>query len=65
MREVKAKDWIGREVTIRIAVGRRLDLDHASAEIGQERGRIRTRDKSRAFDDGDMVENFNRHEILR
>lgn len=43
----------GREVTIGIACGRRLDLDHPCAKVGQERRRIGPGDKRRALDDGE------------
>ena len=64
MGEIETKQRIGRKVAIRIALRRRLDLDHPRAEIGQQRRRVRAGDESRAFDDRDIVENFDGHEFV-
>src|SRR5688572_4458142 len=64
MREVETERRIGREVTIWIAIGSRLDLDHPGAKIGQQRRRIGTGDEGCALDDRDVVEDFDRHEYL-
>src|SRR5574341_1346053 len=64
MSKVEADNRIWSEVTVRITVRRRFNLNHSRAQIGQQRRGIGPGDKGGAFDDGDMVKNFNRHEIL-
>ena len=61
MGEIETKERVRREVTIRIALRRQFDFDHARAEIGQQRRRIRAGNKGRTFDDGDIFEHTKRH----
>src|SRR6266508_3803993 len=64
MGEVETIKGIRREVTIGIAFGRRLDLDHARAKVGQECRCVGPGDERRALDDGDVIQNFDRHEYF-
>ena len=64
MGEVETEIGVRREGAIGIAVGRRFDLDHPRAEIGQERGGVRSGDEGSALDDGNMIENADGNGIL-
>jgi hypothetical protein len=64
MREIGAESGIGSEGAVRIAFRRRFDLDHARAEIGEQRRRVRPGDLRSAFNDGDAGERVDTHEIF-
>jgi hypothetical protein len=64
MGEIETETWVGREVAIRIAVRRRLDLDDARALFREQTCCIRAGHERRAFNDGYVAENLDRHENL-
>jgi len=54
MSEVETEERVRREIAIRVAIRRRLDLDHARTEIRQQGGGVGTGNERRTFDHSEI-----------
>src|SRR5918994_1939769 len=64
MCEIKTVMRIGSKITVRIALWRRFDLDHASTEIGQQGRGVRAGNKGRALKNRNVLQGLDRHETF-
>jgi hypothetical protein len=64
MCKVETEVRVRREIAVRVSLRWRFDLDNARAQVRKQRRRVRTGDKGRALNHGDMVENLYRHDNL-
>ena len=64
MCEIKTVMRIGSKITVRIALWRGFHLDHASTEIGQQGRGVRTGNKGRALNNGNVLQGLDRHETF-